>query len=890
MYTEHIQNNYRYIKDRNSLLGEKVNLTNRYTKLVIVKDPHAKKKDLHEIMTLREKYIKTTSEQRRALTISDLFACDENGETPRIVVLLGAAGTGKTMTARKIMFDWASGELYQNKFDYVFYIHCRGFKLGSEQRSLEDLILTNCPDERAPVEEILRCPEKILFIIDGFDELRFSLDQPEDNLCSDPHEKKAVEITLSSLFRKKVLQKSYLLITTRPAALEKLNELLENERCVKILGFSETEMKEYFDKYFGDKERARKAFNFVRENEMIFTMCSVPMVCWIICTVIEQQMDEGEDLAQSSETITGVYLLYLHNLLKGCDQNSKQPIRANLKRLCSLAAEGICKQKILFEAEELKKHSLDTSDSRFLNENLFRKASDQECLYSFIHLSFQEFFAALFYALENEEERTGRDSGNDIKGLKTLLADYGKSRNYLMLTVRFLFGLLNEGRMKAIEKKLSCKISLNIKPKLLTWIKTKPRTCPSPSFAESGRPQTFPSQKQVETIPQLEDFHCLYEIREKSFVQNALSHFVDLRLDDYTFTRLDQVALAFCLKNCQKLESLTLNSCAFVSEDPEEGTDEDSLRPLKQLHLTSLNLAELDLTGNNGLGAGGMQLLCEGLRHPSCKLQTLRLWGCDLTDACCGDLATALSTSPNLTELDLSFVTGLGAGSMQLLLCGLRHPCCKLQTLRLRCCSLTDACCRLLAAALSTSPSLMQLDLSGNKDLGDGGVQLLCEGLTNPSCKLQTLRLHSCCLTDGCCGDLTAALKTNPSLTELNLGGNTGLGDGGVRLLCEWLRHPSCKFQILGLWGCDLTDASCGDLASALSTSLTLLDLGYNTGLGAGGVRLLCEGLRHPSCKLQTLGLSLHKLDAEIKQELEAVKGIKPGLVIEELKWLVFNW
>ncbi|XP_059575403.1 NACHT, LRR and PYD domains-containing protein 3 isoform X2 [Alligator mississippiensis] len=186
----------------------------------------------------------------------------------------------------------------------------------------------------------------------------------------------------------------------------------------------------------------------------------------------------------------------------------------------------------------------------------------------------------------------------------------------------------------------------------------------------------------------------------------------------------------------------------------------------------------------------------------------------------------------------------------------------------------------------------MQLDLSGNKDLGAGGVQLLCERLTNPSCKLQTLRLHSCCLTDGCCGDLTAALKTNPSLTELNLGGNTGLGDVGVQLLSEWLRHPSCKFQTLGLWGCDLTDASCGDLASALSTSpsLTLLDLGYNTGLGAGGVRRLCEGLRHPSCKLQTLGLSLHKLDAETKQDLEAVKGIKPGLVIEELKWLVFNW
>ncbi|XP_025051471.1 NACHT, LRR and PYD domains-containing protein 3-like [Alligator sinensis] len=554
-----------------------VNLSSRYTKLDIVQEPRAKKKEQHEIMTLREKYIKTTTEQRRSFTLSDLFAGDEKGETLRIVVLLGAAGTGKTMTARKIMFDWASGELYQNKFDYVFYIHCREFKLGSEQRSLEDLILTNCPDERAPMAKILVNPDKILFIIDGFDELRFSLDQPKDNLCSDPCEKKAVEITLSSLFRKKVLQKSYLLITTRPAALEKLNELLENERCVKILGFSETERRKYFDKYFGKKKRARRAFNFVRENEMIFTMCSVPMVCWIICTVLEQQMDEGKDLAQSSETITGVYLHYLDNLLPGCDRHPKPAVQTNLKGLCSLAAEGICKQKILFEAEELKKHGLDASDSRFLNENLFRKATKCECLYSFIHVSFQELFAALFYALKNEEERTGRDSGNDIKDLETLLADYGKSRNYLMLTVRFLFGLLNEDRKKDIERILNCQISLKIKPELQKWIKT--------AFPESDTPLPHFNGGNVQTASQLEDFHCLYEIREKSFVQNALSHFTALRLWGYTFTRLDQVALAFCLKNCQNLEYLHLWACEFAAGELEEDTEEDVPRPSKPRRL-----------------------------------------------------------------------------------------------------------------------------------------------------------------------------------------------------------------------------------------------------------------------------------------------------------------
>ncbi|XP_059575020.1 NACHT, LRR and PYD domains-containing protein 12-like [Alligator mississippiensis] len=272
---------------------------------------------------------------------------------------------------------------------------------------------------------------------------------------------------------------------------------------------------------------------------------------------------------------------------------------------------------------------------------------------------------------------------------------------------------------------------------------------------------------------------------------------------------------------------------------------------------TSPSLTELDLSYNDDVGAGGVRVLCEGLRHPRCKVQTLRLGRCSLPAACCGDLAAALSTSPSLTELDLSDNRDLGAGGVRVLCEGLRHPRCKVQTLRLQCCHLPAACCGDLAAALSTSPSLTEMDLGGNDDLGAGGVRVLCEGLRHPSCKVQTLRLWSCHLTDACCGDLAAALSTSPSLTELHLGGNSALGAGGVRVLCEGLRHPSCKVQTLGFRRCRLTAACCGDLAAALSTSpsLTELDLSYNGDLGAGGVRVLCEGLRHPRCKVQTLRL-----------------------------------
>uniref|UniRef100_A0A452HK52 NACHT, LRR and PYD domains-containing protein 3 n=1 Tax=Gopherus agassizii TaxID=38772 RepID=A0A452HK52_9SAUR len=622
-YREHIQNKYRVIKDLNSRLGENVTLNSRYTKLII-----------------RTSFI----------TLGNLFKCDEDGQTPQIVVLLGVAGIGKTMTARKIMFDWASGELYKEKFDYAFYINCREVNFGSEQGRIADLILKNCPNKNAPVEEILINPEKLLFIIDGFDELRFSLDQPEDSLCSDPCEKQPMEITLSSLVRKTVLLESYVIITTRPTALEKLRQCLECARYAEILGFSAAEREEYFHNFLGNEEKARKAFNFVKEHEMLFTLCFVPIACWIICTVLKQQMEAGEDLAQTSKTITGVYMLYLFSLLKGHSSNSKKHTPANLKGLCSLAADGIWRQKILFGEEEIKKHGLDISDSLFLNENMFQKDIDCECVYSFIHLSFQEFFATLFYVLEKEETTTVEGSETAMNNVKKLLENYGKSRNYLMLTVRFLFGLLNEERMEDMEKKLSCKISPKIKPELLEW----------ELFLEPD--EEFSSFKRnAEMIYQLEEFHCLYEIQEESFVQSALNHFTELYLAEYNFTKMDQMALSFCLKNCCKLETLYLNLCTFGSEDP----NEDSLREQHQDEPTCSHI----------------YLLCQALKEPNCKLKKLKLSNCHLTAVCGGDLSSLLSTKPTLMELDIG-ENNLGDSGVQQLCEGLKHPHSKLQKLR----------------------------------------------------------------------------------------------------------------------------------------------------------------------------------------------------------------
>ncbi|XP_043372691.1 NACHT, LRR and PYD domains-containing protein 3-like isoform X2 [Dermochelys coriacea] len=969
-YREHIKNKYSTIKDMNARLGENVKLNSRYTKLIIINEHRHEMQREHEIMALGRRHAEIMAKHASPITIRDLFESDGNGQSPPIVVLQGAAGIGKTLTAKKIMLDWANEELYQSRFDYVFYINCREISFNRKQRSIEDLILKNCPDNNAPTKEILMNPEKLLFIIDGFDELRFSFNEPTSNPCSDPCEKQPVEIILSSLFRKKVLHKSYLIITTRPIALQKLGQFLKDERYAEILGFSENERKEYFYKFFRNEEQARKAFNFVKDNEMLFTMCFVPIVCWIICTVLKQQMEAGEDLARTSNTITGVYMLYLFSLIEGHSSNSKQQVQGNLKGLCSLAADGLWRKNILFEEEVVKKHGLDKPDSLFLNENMFQKGIVCELVYSFIHLSFQEFFAALFYVLEKEETVTNSETAT--QPVEKLFEKCGKSKNYLMLTVRFLFGLLNKKRMEEMEKNLSCKFSPKIKNNLLMWVKEKP-------FSSLFNCDKLSSDKET-TIFYLDYFYCLYEIQEIEFVQSAMNHFTQLKLTHHTFTKMDQIVLQFCIKNCCKLESVCLEYCTFLTENLNEDSpgpcewphraqhqDEPHHLPiyllwqalkasncnLKKLSLewcdltaadcgylaavlsTNQSLTELKLSGNK-LGDSRVQLLCEGLKHPNCKLQRLRLYMCRLTDAGCGDLAAVLSTSQSLRELELG-ANRLGVSGVRLLCEGLKHPNCKLQILRFFGGRLPGACCEDLASVLTANESLTELDVAGN-NLEDAGVQLLCKGLTHPNCKLQSLRLWSCRLTDAGCGDLAAVLRTNQSLTVLNLGGNKlgdagvrqlceglkqncklqslslwkcgvtasgsgdlaavlrtsqslteldlhgnySLGDAGVRLLCEGLKHPNCKLQRLGLEYCDVTAAACGDLAAVLRTSqsLTKLDLQHNE-LGDTGVWLLCEGLNHPNCKLQKLNLDQRYFSEEMWAELDAVKDTKPDLVIE---------
>ncbi|XP_015993479.2 ribonuclease inhibitor [Rousettus aegyptiacus] len=261
--------------------------------------------------------------------------------------------------------------------------------------------------------------------------------------------------------------------------------------------------------------------------------------------------------------------------------------------------------------------------------------------------------------------------------------------------------------------------------------------------------------------------------------------------------------------------------------------------------LTELNLC------NNELGDAGMQLLLQGLHGPTCKIQTLSLQNCGLTEAGCRGLPATLRCLPTLRELYLSN-NPLGDAGLQLLCDGLLDPECHVERLQVEYCNLTAASCEPLAAVLRAKRELRELMVSNN-DLGDAGVRALCRGLAGSASPLEALRLEGCGLTPASCQDLGGVVASKASLCTLELGDNK-LGDAGVAKLCPGLLSPSSQLRTLWLWECDITASGCRDLCRVLRAKGSLKELSVaGNAVGDEGAQLLCESLLAPGCHLESL-------------------------------------
>ncbi|XP_040203166.1 NACHT, LRR and PYD domains-containing protein 12-like [Rana temporaria] len=851
---------FQRIKEYNSRMGEAVHLQEIFTKLLMIIGPQNKEGIEEEIRSSGKKTLQIT-EKRSPTTIPALFDPDKCGFIPKVVVLQGAAGIGKTMTSKKIMLDWASEDLYQDKFDFVFYVSCREINTIPENISLVGLLSGACRLQSSDdLVSILRDPgsqRKLLIIVDGFDELRWTLEGKSQG-CLDISMETHKEIILQSLLRRQVLPQSSLIITTRSLAMEKLNTFIDDSRNVEIQGFTREDREKYVYNFYGNKEDADKVLSLIKDNDVVYTMCAVPITCWIVCTVMKQQI--RKDLALIwCHTMTSIYLRFLEILLT--HHSKKEPsVRRKqtcLKNLCALANQGVQEGQILFEKKDLERHglSLDEVESVFLNENIFHWDVRTQTCYSFIHLSVQEFLAALYYGMD---DGSGSMEGTFLpeickgKSLHEFTSDY----SHLALSLQFLFGLLNEKQVKTFSEITGIPISLRAKPAMRKWAK-KGNKSAMIEWTIVDINETFPTQI----------IFCLYETQDEDFIRSALSGYTSLKLcgsetDHLWMDRNYSKQLIYCFKSLKK-ESFQSLHFVDLTVGPEcQKLLSPFLHRSQEVRFVRCTISSKDCPGkdkseeeeedSSSSGYKRKSDTLSFLMNPDSKIQELWLHGCDVTSSGWDDLRSILINNQSLLTLDLSW-NNLQDSKLKLLCETLRHPGCNLQMLKLYDCGVTSSDCVDLRSILINNRSLTRLNIANNNNLEDSGTKILCEGLRDPGCTLQRLRLEGCGVTSSGCDDLRSILINNRSLITLELA-NNNLEDSGVKLLCEGLRNPGCTLQEMWLGGCDVTSSGCDDLRSILinNRSLTRLDLSHNN-LEDSGIKLLCEGLRDPGCTLQRL-------------------------------------
>ncbi|KAI5621581.1 NACHT, LRR and PYD domains-containing protein 3 isoform X2 [Silurus asotus] len=680
--------------------GSSALLNEIYTDLYITEGWNGDVNNEHEVRQI-ETLSRRPATQETPIKCNDLF----KDKSIRSVLTKGVAGIGKTVSVQKFILDWAEGKANQD-VTFMFPLPFRELNLMKQKHlSLMDLLHHFFPEIKKL--RLIECERnKVVLIFDGLDECRLPLNfQNNERLC-DVTESASVDVLLTNLIKGNLLPSALLWITSRPGAANQIPPECVNQ-VTEVRGFSDPQKEEYFRKRISDQSLTNKIITHMKSSRSLYIMCHIPVFCWISAIVLERMLGDAKS-GEIPKTLTQMFTHFLIFQIKHkhqkyhqkCDPDPQQT-RESILALGKLAFQQLEKGNLVFYEEDLRECGIDVRDVSVYSgvcSQIFREEFGLHLgkVFSFVHLSIQEFLAALYTFLSFINKTSKKQNIYNLSDLftKSNMSDFLRSavkkalqsdNGHLDLFLRFLLGLSLESNQTLLHNLLPQTGSgSHSKQETIEYIKEKIRENPSP-------------EKSINL------FHCLNELNDHSLVQEVQRYLSSSNLR--------------CLSGV-RLSPAQWSALVFVLLNSEENLDEFNLRKYDPSEECLLRLLPV-------VKASRKAELCY----------------CKLTEESCRILSSVLSSnSSSLRELDLSY-NNLQDSGVNLLSAGLENPQCTLEILRLKCCSITGEGCAALVSALrsNTSSHLRELHLNYNK-AGESGVKLLSDLLKDPHCKLETLQ------------------------------------------------------------------------------------------------------------------------------------------------------
>uniref|UniRef100_A0A669QR45 NLR family CARD domain containing 5 n=1 Tax=Phasianus colchicus TaxID=9054 RepID=A0A669QR45_PHACC len=724
-----------------------------------------------------------------AVRVSDLFGSVVRSGTTKVIFLFGKPGTGKTMLMHRICQKWAEGVLHQFLFTFLFEF--RQLNLLKRKLTLKELLFDlflqpeDSPD--AVFQHLLENAQRILIIFDGLDEFAGNMDVSSSSKGS---LNRSSSMSISELFAElchgNLLPGCTVLVTSRP---KRLPDFLINtvDLLAEVWGFDHEKVEEYVSHYFRHHSFKEQAIAHLKNNTKLLSMCQIPALCYVVCICLEYWLLKHQMSVELPQTMTQFYikmlLIFINKQQGEHAGDEKAQLNSNKKAilgLCDLALKGLEAKKLVFYVGDIPEHVKEFASLHGLLTvfEVKTNSAHPETGYAFVHLSLQEFFAALCLMISKNVDKSHLKRKLSLKSKWTLR---NEAKTEFMESFHiFLSGLSSK----------ECRTFLMLLAEQSeAWVQDKQDAILQSLKKLAATQLTGP--KVIELC------HCTFETQGLEVAQHigSLLNF-KYEFKNFRLTPLDMSALVFVINSGQDVTRLDFAGCPLDTDCLEmlagcrnvehlsfrsRRFGDDFAAALSKSLGEMGSLKKLEVTGGS-ITAVGLTDVVRALSH-CLQLEEINLQDNRIQNPDVRTVMELFSRMEKLKKIDLS-KNNLSLNAVLLLakevtVCQnatelqVRYQCmrpnillfyrsldlkweqnkeCATPTRHLRLClqarSLSSQHAKEIVSILQSYPHLSEVDLSENK-LGDEGCSFLLESLSWISISKQLNLSHNLLSVNG---------------------------------------------------------------------------------------------------------------------------------------------